>query len=82
MDHKLTPEEMESRAVELAEAIEKQVQTKRAAKDAARDFKVELDDLEKDIKRLARTVRTGLEDRDAQLSFPGIKSGKAKGGRT
>ena len=82
MDHKLTPEETEERAIELAETIEEYKHVKRAQKDAAKEFTLTLDELDKKIVRLARTVRTGLEDRDAQLSFPGIKSGKAKGGRT
>lgn len=78
MDHKLTPEEAEARAIELAEKVEERKAVERSKKEAVKEFQMTLEELDKGIARLARTVRTGLEDRDQQLSFPGVQKGKGR----
>lgn len=66
---KLTPIEIDERALALAQSVAEHTRIKRAAKIAAADWKEQIDDEEEKIQKLSRAANTGVEDREVECEI-------------
>jgi len=68
---KLTEAEIAERSRALAQKVGEWESLRNEAKQTAKDFKKEVDDLAEEIQELATAIRSGQEERDAQMELIG-----------